>query len=299
MYLDAAGKATEESVIGYRASGVPGTVRGLEYAREVRQEALGRKWCALPWISPPRGFHFRTARRNPLKDAKGLEPFPETETHFPARRQVLRDGRNLCSERPGAHAGAHRRLGPMTFTRGDRPPAGQGHGGARRPHHLEDLRATAVVEREPLTGSYRLRHSSPAPSAEQRRHRHFCRLWACWRARVTRRRGRSATRCTTWRKPCAATSPNRAQRLGDADFVKVPVAGLPGPRLHPVCAARSNPLRPRPAPRSAAALCPMNPRKPRTTASPTRGQHRPGHLHPQRRLRQQGDGRGSGISPER
>src|SRR5438128_7470108 len=32
MYLDAAGKATTDSVTGYRASGVPGTVRGLEYA---------------------------------------------------------------------------------------------------------------------------------------------------------------------------------------------------------------------------------------------------------------------------
>src|SRR2546423_8684947 len=31
MYLDAAGKATKDSLIGYRAAGVPGTVRGLEY----------------------------------------------------------------------------------------------------------------------------------------------------------------------------------------------------------------------------------------------------------------------------
>ena len=32
MYVDAAGKATRDSVVGYRASGVPGTVRGMEYA---------------------------------------------------------------------------------------------------------------------------------------------------------------------------------------------------------------------------------------------------------------------------
>src|SRR6266404_8049195 len=30
MYLDAAGKPTPDSVVGYRASGVPGTVKGLE-----------------------------------------------------------------------------------------------------------------------------------------------------------------------------------------------------------------------------------------------------------------------------
>ena len=34
MYLDASGKATQDSVTGYRASGVPGTVRGLEYANK-------------------------------------------------------------------------------------------------------------------------------------------------------------------------------------------------------------------------------------------------------------------------
>src|SRR5690349_1367325 len=34
MYLDAAGKVTEDSLVGYRASGVPGSVRGLEYANK-------------------------------------------------------------------------------------------------------------------------------------------------------------------------------------------------------------------------------------------------------------------------
>ena len=32
MYLDANGKLTRDSTLGYRASGVPGTVAGLEYA---------------------------------------------------------------------------------------------------------------------------------------------------------------------------------------------------------------------------------------------------------------------------
>jgi len=44
MYLDPAGKATQDSVTGYRASGVPGTVRGLEYA----SKKFGKKpWAAL------------------------------------------------------------------------------------------------------------------------------------------------------------------------------------------------------------------------------------------------------------
>src|SRR6476659_3360697 len=44
MYLDASGKATEDSTVGYRASGVPGTVRGLEYA----SQKYGKKlWADL------------------------------------------------------------------------------------------------------------------------------------------------------------------------------------------------------------------------------------------------------------
>src|SRR5438067_2677692 len=41
MYLDAAGKTTADSIVGYRASGVPGTVRGLEYAL--------KKYGTQPW----------------------------------------------------------------------------------------------------------------------------------------------------------------------------------------------------------------------------------------------------------
>src|ERR1700722_17736477 len=41
MYLDATGKPAQDSVTGYRASGVPGTVRGLEYA--------SKKFGKKPW----------------------------------------------------------------------------------------------------------------------------------------------------------------------------------------------------------------------------------------------------------
>src|ERR1035441_5518721 len=44
MYLDAKGDLTEDSTIGYRASGVPGTVKGLEYAH---QKYGHKKWAEL------------------------------------------------------------------------------------------------------------------------------------------------------------------------------------------------------------------------------------------------------------
>ena len=42
MYLDSKGNVTKDSLVGWRASGVPGTVRGLELAHQ----KYGRKPCA-------------------------------------------------------------------------------------------------------------------------------------------------------------------------------------------------------------------------------------------------------------
>src|SRR5436190_6553168 len=43
MYLDASGNVTKDSVLGYRASGVPGTVAGLALAH--------KRYGKLPWRS--------------------------------------------------------------------------------------------------------------------------------------------------------------------------------------------------------------------------------------------------------
>ncbi len=42
MYLDSKGNVTEDSLVGWRAAGVPGTVRGLGTgASEIRAQAMG------------------------------------------------------------------------------------------------------------------------------------------------------------------------------------------------------------------------------------------------------------------
>src|SRR5690349_9850633 len=69
MYLDASGKATEDSVIGYRASGVPGTVRGFEYA----SQKYGKKpWAELvrPAVElASKGFNLSYAQAQGLRSA--------------------------------------------------------------------------------------------------------------------------------------------------------------------------------------------------------------------------------------
>src|SRR3954452_6938835 len=83
MYLDAAGKATQESVTGYRASGVPGTVRGLEYAAQ----KYGKKgWAELvrPAVElASKGFTLSYGQAQGLRGAaRGLSEFPESKRIF-------------------------------------------------------------------------------------------------------------------------------------------------------------------------------------------------------------------------
>ncbi len=87
MYLDANGKPTEDSLTGYRASGIPGTVRGMEFAHK----KYGRK----PWkddVDPgsaaclerlPRvvGTRAVAAFRS---DGKPLRALPRFKAHFSA-----------------------------------------------------------------------------------------------------------------------------------------------------------------------------------------------------------------------
>ena len=87
-----AGKATQDCVTGYRASGVPGTVRGLEYAN--------KKYGKKPWaelVHPAvelaaKGFPVSYALAQSLRAMRaGLSGFAESKRIF------LRDGKYLRS----------------------------------------------------------------------------------------------------------------------------------------------------------------------------------------------------------
>src|SRR5712691_5910205 len=87
MYLDSKGQPTEDSITGYRASGVPGTVKGLEFAH--------RKYGKKPWadlLAPAetlaaKGFPVTFAQASAFRGSKNLDRFPESKRIF------LKDGR--------------------------------------------------------------------------------------------------------------------------------------------------------------------------------------------------------------
>src|SRR5579871_1548291 len=82
MYLDAKGNATPESMEGWRASGVPGTVRGFELA----QSKYGRmKWADVmaPSIAlASGGFQVSYAMAESFKNAQKLATDPESKRIF-------------------------------------------------------------------------------------------------------------------------------------------------------------------------------------------------------------------------
>src|SRR5579871_5608314 len=82
MYLDSAGRATRESVEGWRAPGVPGTVRGFELAHQKYGRA---KWSAL--VTPAvelagKGFPMSYALAESLRSAANLSRDPESKRIF-------------------------------------------------------------------------------------------------------------------------------------------------------------------------------------------------------------------------
>ncbi len=82
MYLDALGKPTRDSLEGWRASGVPGSVRGFEMAHQKYGHA---KWQSLvdPAVTlASRGFTVSYALAESLKTSKLLPKFEKSKSVF-------------------------------------------------------------------------------------------------------------------------------------------------------------------------------------------------------------------------
>jgi gamma-glutamyltranspeptidase/glutathione hydrolase len=171
MYLDANGDVTEDSTLGYRASGIPGTVRGLDYA----QKKYGkRKWSEV--VTPAMdlaatGFpvswglaHSLTSKAISAK----LSKFPDSKRIFLNEGNFFEPGDTLVQPDLAWTLDRIRSKGADDFYTGETAHRlatdMQLHGGLVT---LDDLRDYKVIEREPLTGSYHGYDivTSPPPSS--------------------------------------------------------------------------------------------------------------------------------------
>ncbi|HZI18426.1 MAG TPA: gamma-glutamyltransferase [Pyrinomonadaceae bacterium] len=233
VYLDAQGRLIEgegSSTLGYRASGVPGTVAGMEMA--LKRYGSGRfTWAQL--IEPARrlaaeGFEVPNGLARSLRaNGERLSVYPD------ARRIYLRDGKfyewGEVWRQPELAATLARlkRFGPREFYEGR---TAQLIAEDMRRHKglitLDDMKAYVAKEREPVRGTYRGHEviSMPPPSSGGAV---LIQMLNILEGYDLRNMGASSSeRYHVTAEAMRRAFADRAEYMGDADFVNVPVAGL-------------------------------------------------------------------------
>jgi gamma-glutamyltranspeptidase/glutathione hydrolase len=168
MYLDADGEPTGESWEGYRASGVPGTVRGLSLALD---KYGSKRWPDV--VAPAqqlaeRGFPLPYALAREMSDSTRLPQYRESRRIFLRGRDAPEYGDILQQKDLAKTLARLAEFGPDEFYTGRTAELiakdMQRHGGLIT---LDDLRAYQPVEREPLHGTYRGYNiiTAPPPSS--------------------------------------------------------------------------------------------------------------------------------------
>lgn len=228
MYLDASGNATKDSVLGWRAAGVPGSVRGFELAlkkygtkpwAELLQPAIRLASSGFP-ISYPQMRSFKAS-------ADALSQFPESKRIF------LKDGAfydwNENFQQPELARTLERivRHGAKEFYEGE-----TAHILAREMEKngglitLDDLREYQAVERKPLEGDYRGYHiiTSPPPSSGGVGILQM--LGMLDGTGYEKSRAGSATAYHYLAEVMRRYYADRNEYLGDPDFVKNPITAM-------------------------------------------------------------------------
>jgi gamma-glutamyltranspeptidase/glutathione hydrolase len=256
MYLGPDGRPTRESIEGWRAAAVPGTVRGLEYAAR----RYGRKpWAELlaPAIRLAReGFPVSWGLAQSLRASKLLSRFPESRRIFQRDGRYYEPDERLAQPELAATLERIARRGAAEFYEGQTArrlaAAMREHGGLIT---LEDLKAYAVVERTPLRGRHRGYEilTAPPPSSGGVG---LLQMLGVLEGTGFEKHGAGSAAAIHWMAEAMRRYfADRSEHLGDPDFVRVPVSGLLDARYLAKLRASIDPERATPS----AAVRPGNP----------------------------------------
>lgn len=232
VYLDKDGnliKGEGGSLVGYRAAGVPGTVRGMELA--LKKYGSGKlTWAQL--VEPARrladGFTVTYNFARSLRSAReDLEQYPETRHIFLNDGNLYREGELIRQPDLAATFARLERLGPNEFYTGE--TARLIVADMKRHNGLitaEDMRSYLAKERAPLHGTYRGYEviSMPPPSSGGAVLLEMLNILEGYD--LARMDWASADRYHLMTEAMRRAFADRAEYMGDSDFVKVPVAGL-------------------------------------------------------------------------
>lgn len=276
MYLGADGKprsGADSSTVGWRASGVPGTVAGLALA--VEKYGSGKvTWAQV--CEPAR----RLAAQGHVVTAATADGFRQNASllgQFPESRRVyLKGGAFLAAGETWVQDDLARTLarlqeyGPREFYEGEtalRLAEGMARNGGTIT--AEDLRLYAPVERQPLRGRYRGHDivTMPPPSSGGIA---LLQMFAMLEPHDVAALGpRSAARYHLLAEVMKRAFRDRAEYLGDPDHVAVPVRELLAPDYLRARLAGFSPDRATPADRVQPGLGPLKLAAPRRESPQT------------------------------
>jgi gamma-glutamyltranspeptidase / glutathione hydrolase len=230
MYLDSNGQVTKDSVEGWRASGVPGTVRGLEFAHRKYGRKTWQELMAPAIALAKNGFTVPYSLSESLKNsASSLAKFPESKRIF------LNGGAGFEMGAHFAQPDLARTLeriakNPNDFYEGETAKliaAGMAAGGGLIT--LADLKNYKAVEREPLKGKYKGCDIVTAPPPSSGGIGILQMLGMLEGSGYEKSGAGSAATIHYVTEVMRRYYADRSEYFGDPDFTKVPVRALLNP----------------------------------------------------------------------
>lgn len=233
VYLDKNGepiKGEGGSLVGYRAAGVPGTVRGMELA--LKRYGSGKlTWAQL--VEPARrlaanGFTVTHSLSRWLRNSKDyLSTYAETKRIYLKGGAFYNEGELFRQPELAATFARLQRFGPNEFYEGE--TARLIVADMKRNNGLmtmEDLRGYVAKERTPLRGNYRGHEiiSAPPPSSGGAVLIQMLNILEGFDLRKLE--ASSSDRYHLMAEAMRRAFADRAEYMGDTDFVKVPIPGL-------------------------------------------------------------------------
>lgn len=250
MYLDAQGKVIDgKSLYTHYAVGVPGTVAGMEHAL--------KKWGTLPLskvVAPAaeladKGFPVsETLAKILQQEKKNMGRWPATQAIFWKNGAPLQQGDMLVQKDLAQSLRLIGEQGAKAFYEG---AIAQKIAAEMAPHagaiSLQDLKNYKVVEREPVRGSYRGYQivTMPPPSSGGAHLIQILNMMERWP--MNQWGANSAKSIHHMAEGMKLAYADRAEYLGDPDFVKVPLKGLTSKRYADELAATIAPTQARAA----------------------------------------------------
>jgi len=232
MYLDASGNLTKDSTVGWRAAGIPGTVRGLELAHS--------KYGSKPWaelVEPSvklarEGITVSYALSRSIRGSASLMgQFAESKRIFLNGGKHLEMDDRLVQSELASTLARIAKGGAKEFYEGETArilaEEMKKHGGLITRRDLKDYRA---IERTPITGRYKGHEiiTAPPPSSGGLGLLQMCGVLEG--SGYEKAGAGSAAAIHFLAEAMRRYYADRSEHLADPGFFKVPVRGLLDPR---------------------------------------------------------------------